>query len=154
MRALTISQPFASLIASGEKWVENRVWATDYRGELAIHAGKGTQYCNRRELSKYPTGCVIAVADLVACVYHHAVENRDPGPCDRLLMAGVDPQVFLDHEHTEGPWCWVLRNVRRVGPIPARGAQGLWEWERPDVDIMAEDSMPAPRPMGRPGMLF
>jgi len=50
MKALTISQPYASLIASGEKWVENRTWATRYRGPLAIHAGRGTQYLSRDEL--------------------------------------------------------------------------------------------------------
>lgn len=48
MKALTISQPFASLIASGEKWIENRIWYTSYRGPLAIHAGKGLQYLSRQ----------------------------------------------------------------------------------------------------------
>jgi len=52
MKALTISQPFASLIASGSKFVENRTWPTSYRGPLAIHAGKGTQYMTRREMSE------------------------------------------------------------------------------------------------------
>jgi len=37
MKALTISQPYASLIVSGKKWVENRTWGTSYRGMLAIH---------------------------------------------------------------------------------------------------------------------
>lgn len=50
MKALTISQPYASLIANGEKWIENRRWETLYRGKLAIHAGKGTQYLDRDEL--------------------------------------------------------------------------------------------------------
>ena len=68
MKALTISQPYASLIANGEKWVENRTWETKYRGPLAIHAGKGTQYLTRRELATYLSGCIIAVAELVACV--------------------------------------------------------------------------------------
>lgn len=43
VKALTISQPFAKLIADGEKFVENRGWPTHYRGRLAIHAGLGTQ---------------------------------------------------------------------------------------------------------------
>jgi hypothetical protein len=40
MRALSIRQPWAWLIVHGFKPVENRDWATDYRGPLAIHAGK------------------------------------------------------------------------------------------------------------------
>ena len=40
MRALTIRQPWASLIAAGVKTIETRSWSTKYRGPLAIHAGK------------------------------------------------------------------------------------------------------------------
>jgi len=40
MRALTIRQPWASLIAAGVKTIETRSWSTKYRGPLAIHAGR------------------------------------------------------------------------------------------------------------------
>lgn len=40
MRAITIRQPWASLIAAGVKTIETRSWSTKYRGPLAIHAGK------------------------------------------------------------------------------------------------------------------
>ena len=39
MKALTIHQPYASLIAVGAKRYETRSWATRYRGPIAIHAG-------------------------------------------------------------------------------------------------------------------
>lgn len=39
MRALTIRQPWASLVALGVKTIETRSWSTRYRGPLAIHAG-------------------------------------------------------------------------------------------------------------------
>jgi hypothetical protein len=36
----------------------------------------------------------------------------------------------LDHPHTEGPWCWVLRDVRKLDePVPCSGKQGLWDWD-------------------------
>ena len=38
MKALTIWQPWASLIARGVKQYETRSWATKYRGPIAIHA--------------------------------------------------------------------------------------------------------------------
>ena len=38
MKALTIWQPWASLIAGGAKQYETRSWATQYRGPIAIHA--------------------------------------------------------------------------------------------------------------------
>lgn len=40
MRALSIRQPWAWLIVNGHKPVENRDWATEYRGDLLIHASK------------------------------------------------------------------------------------------------------------------
>ena len=40
MKALTIIQPWATLIASGHKMNETRSWKTNYRGEVLIHAGK------------------------------------------------------------------------------------------------------------------
>ena len=135
--ALTISQPFADLIASGEKWVENRSWATKYRGWLAIHAGRGAQFLTRRQLEKVATGAVVAVAHLVACVdvlamkrgqafpelYDYAIDGR------RLSEAAV-----LNHRHTQGRIAWVLGGVRQLRePCPARGARGLWQWEVPDL---------------------
>lgn len=48
VRALTIRQPWASLIACGAKTVETRSWSTAWRGTLLIHAakeGRGFFYC-------------------------------------------------------------------------------------------------------------
>lgn len=38
MMALSVRQPWASLIVAGIKRVENRTWTTDYRGPLLVHA--------------------------------------------------------------------------------------------------------------------
>lgn len=39
MKALSIKQPWAWLIAKGHKDIENRTWKTNFRGEFLIHAG-------------------------------------------------------------------------------------------------------------------
>lgn len=130
MLALTISQPYASLIASGEKWIENRQWETKYRGPLAIHAGKGTQYLDRKQLVGYPAG-VVAVANLAACFSLADLDRLG----DRLATVGLTIDDVRQHEHAEGPWCWLLREVRRLRvPYPCGGAQGLWRWE-PSVEL-------------------
>lgn len=41
MKAITIRQPHASLIAAGVKTIETRPRSTSYRGRIAIHAAKG-----------------------------------------------------------------------------------------------------------------
>lgn len=131
MKALTISQPFASLIASGEKWIENRRWPTSYRGELAIHAGKGLQYLDKDELKEHPSGCVIAVAKLVACETLNAIMAKANCQTERRhwLIPGSSKSWYTasNHPHAEGPWCWILEDVRPIEHVPVRGAQGLWD---------------------------
>ena len=80
MRALTITQPWASLVMSGDKRVETRSWSTTYRGPLAIHAAKGwdvdarwfaEEVCGRilsLTPSILPRGAVLGLADLVDCL--------------------------------------------------------------------------------------
>lgn len=125
MKALTISQPFATLIRDGMKFVENRKWGTQYRGPLAIHAGKGRQYLTVEELAEYPTGAVIATAMLVACM-PLASMRRVSRNCP-IGKTGLTIGEVLGHEHTEGPWCWVLQHVHPCEPLPMGGRQGLWD---------------------------
>lgn len=130
MKALTICQPYAHLIAIGEKRVENRSWSTRYRGPIAIHAGKSRAYASPIDDHRYPGmawGAIVATAVLVACL---DADDIDDGDCDTIY-----PWI-RKHPHTEGPWCWVLDRVQRLdAPIPYKGAQGLWDW--PNAGPMA-----------------
>lgn len=137
--ALTISQPYASLIACGAKWVENRTWETLYHGPLAIHAGSGTQYLTRQQLLEYPTGSVIAIVELVGCVHLDQLRRaaRTGEVPRRLASRGLQPEFLrnlLDHEHTEGPFCWILRDVHPLTePVSVGGKQKLWDWQIPEL---------------------
>ena len=53
MKALTICQPYATLIVRGEKLVENREWPTRYRGRLLIHAGKSRQWLDDEDEAEF-----------------------------------------------------------------------------------------------------
>lgn len=114
MKALTICQPYAELIARREKPIENRTWPTAYRGQIAIHAGKSRDWLDDVDEEYHPNmafGAVVAIANLVDCLR-----------VERL------PENLRGNEHANGPWCFVLRDVRRLAkPIPWRGAQGLWD---------------------------
>ena len=87
MKALSLTQPWATLVAMGAKRIETRSWATSYRGPLAIHASKGLpswvadavrgepQFANAlgdlfdphgRALGDLPRGFIIATAKLIA----------------------------------------------------------------------------------------
>ena len=128
MKAITISQPYASLISNGIKFVENRTWETKYRGEIAIHSGKGTQYMTHKQMreNSLPFGTIVAFAQVQACVRRDWPDSR----LSMMLPPWCSVWKFLDHEHTEGPWCWIIGDVRKLDdPIPAKGALGLWWWD-------------------------
>lgn len=92
MKAITIYQPWASLIPLGAKKIETRSWATKYRGPIAIHAGLKPiprDYYGIRDflpcVCDFPYGRIIAIADLVDCLvidgYGHDL-NWLPGEND------------------------------------------------------------------------
>jgi hypothetical protein len=133
MNALTIGQPYAHLIATGQKPIENRTWFTNHRGLLAIHAGKSRDWLDSGEddVSMMAFGAIVAVARIVACL---------PKP-DRVIPSWGRWTHLIDHEHANGPWCWVLENVRRLNtPIACRGAQGLWTVPT-DVEQQVTDAL-------------
>lgn len=117
MKALTIHQPYAHLIVIRKKLVENRTWATKYRGPLLIHAGKSHEWLGIEDPSKYVMGAIVGVADLVDCL-----------PASKITQGYYEEKYpgLQHHEHVNGPWCWVLANARPVQPVSWKGAQGLW----------------------------
>lgn len=125
MKALTICQPYAELIARGEKRVENREWPTRYRGPLYIHAGKSREWLNGateedlrvRFGRDIEFGALVAVSTLSDCIHIDQVGRG---------MAAQRWPWLAEHEHTQGAWCWVLLNTQRIVPMPWRGAQGIW----------------------------
>lgn len=125
MMALTVRQPWAWMIIHAGKDIENRTWATRYRGPLLIHAGKGK-----------PTRAEIEWVDQYA---------RDRGvsiPWSQLEYGAVIGQVNLigcteSHESTwwMGPVGWILADPRPLPPRPAKGQLGLF-----DVSSVSHDS--------------
>lgn len=130
MKALTIRQPWAQLIASGAKDIENRTWSTNYRGLIVIHASaslnrsdvidacdhmgcfipKFSRRIFAEEAKTYPLGAALAVAELTD-----------------VVTASDSPWFF-------GPYGFVLQNVKRFAtPVPTKGALGLWGI--PDFEI-------------------
>lgn len=124
MKALTIKQPWAQLIAEGAKDIENRDWPTRERGWIAIHSSAKVSAndiqdaCDAMKMFiprfssriftadalSYPAGSIIAVAELVSCV-----------------------------SESESPWFFgrygfvIQRAIKLPTPIRIRGALGFWE---------------------------
>lgn len=145
MKAITILQPWASLIACGAKKIETRRWATKYRGQIAIHAGKSDKFRDLwadepfysvlvNEVSTYRLGHVIAVAELIDCVL--MVSGTTDGTITNKLLKVIlaNGEIITGKELEFGHYgpdryAWILTNVRQIEPVPAKGMQRLWEWE-------------------------
>lgn len=113
LRALSVKQPWANLIASGEKTIETRTWTTDYRGPLLIVSSKSPPI--------QPAGCAVAIATLVDC---RPMTAADEGATKCPLYPGAS--------------AWVLRDIRRVRPFKVRGSLGIYRVAVAHDDLMFE----------------
>ena len=127
MKAITIKQPYATLIAEGLKEYEFRTWKTKYRGEILIHAGKGVDKAAMMRFAhlklEYPSGCIIAKATLADCVV-----------IDETMKATLREKNFLVYQGTTEDADWhgygfKMESVEKISPIPVDGKLSLWEYE-------------------------
>jgi hypothetical protein len=161
IRCLTLTQPWASLVAVGAKHIETRSWKTDYRGLLAIHAAKAWTEDDQMLLAKepfrtplrnagyhlphhLPRGFVVALCELVRCIeipggplgniwYSYPTLTSAGTMLNVELPPGEPERSFGNYQ--PGRYAWVLANILQLDePIPARGYQSLWF---PDEELKA-----------------
>ena len=135
MKALTLYQPWATLVTYGVKCIETRTWPTAYRGPLVIHASKNVRYMphllvllHRGQIPPevsdlpYPTGALLGEACLIHCA-----------PAAWFLQGpdGIAAQEQALGDYGRGRWGWVFREARPYERAePWRGRQGLWTLDR------------------------
>ena len=119
MKALTLQQPFAELIVSGQKTIELRKWNTHFRGEFLIHASKTVDEDAMKHFgfSDLPIGCVVGKAVLVD-VKHYA--NQEEFLQDR------DKHLASEEWDTYG---FVMESAERVPLIVCKGQLGFWNFD-------------------------
>jgi len=106
VKALSIKQSWANLIAEGEKTIETRKWATDYRGSILIVSSRSPKI----DLA----GFALAIADVVYC-RPMTLQDETTAHCR------VYPNAYA----------WVLQNIRKIQPFAVRGKLGLYDVEMP-----------------------
>lgn len=127
MKAITVKQPWATLIAEGYKEYEFRTWKTKYRGDILIHAGKGIDKKAMERFKnlnlEYPVGQIIAKATITDCIY------VDEEFAQKLLKK--DPVVYRGLIN-KGDWDgygFKLENVEKIKPIEVNGKLNLWDYD-------------------------
>lgn len=136
MKALTVVQPWALLLAHGVKEYETRGRSTTYRGPLVLHASKRwtkdevrmtAEFRQRGVITQdmlsgpaWAFGSAIAMIDLVGCLATEVLEDQ-----------------VSDLEHALGNFSWDRFGWQMANPrlfelaVPARGMLGLWEYSGP-----------------------
>lgn len=108
MKALSIRQPWAWLIAMGYKDIENRSWSTQFRGKFLIHTGQKFDLIGYKwimsetdlalpEPWEFELGGIVGIAEITDCVMKH------------------DSPWFF------GQYGFVLENARQIQFVPLRG---------------------------------
>ena len=125
MKALSVTQPWATLIATGQKQIETRSWGTRYRGPLYIHAAKRFPayaktfalevYGNPVGLPTLPLGAIVAMAYL-----------SDVRPTEEMLPVVTALEAKYG-DFSPGRYAWILTNLVQIEPFPCKGALGLFE---------------------------
>jgi hypothetical protein len=131
--AISIRQPWAWAIVHAGKDIENRTWATRFRGPVAIHASKGMtkdEYAN----ANYYIQRVLGAVDQAWLTKWHGV-TASPARLDFGGIIGV-AEIVDCVDASESPWFFgprgfVLANARTVPFIPCKGALGFFEWVTP-----------------------
>jgi hypothetical protein len=146
MKALTIWQPWASLIMAGAKPWEWRGWRAP-RGiigrRIVIHAGARKPL--QKEIVAIIEGIQIGDSSLIADI---ALNFFDRVPlCSYHLACGLGTAILgesipaldwaqqhdksgLDSDRIDdSKWAWPLTDIQPFEPpIPCRGVQGFWNW--------------------------
>lgn len=162
MKALSIKQPWASLIVHGIKDIENRTWKTNFRGRIYVHASKinfkdfdvlmslpdrqrkvFNDFIKTNKFNSAIGSAIIGEVDIVDCVINHEsiwAEKLLPYPDinDYRNDEGGNIELFKENvrlfKEQKLIYNWVLANpVLYEKPIPAKGKLSLWE---PDFEIV------------------
>lgn len=139
-----MTQPWAWLTAEGLRTIDQRLWADDYRGRVAIHAGKTIDEDQVKALrrlgvplpAKLERQAFLAVAELVEVrQLVDSLEDARDSTCSSLTSAQL-LELFARQDapfsglpfNDKGrkAYAFVFRNVERVAPVPAQGDRLLW----------------------------
>ena len=119
MKVLSLKQPFAELILQGKKKIELRKWNTKFRGKFLIHSSKipDNKMMKKFGFKTLPCSFIVGEANLV---YVKKYNNQ------KELMK--DKNLHLANMNW-GKYGFVLKNIKRIKPIPAKGKLNFWEFK-------------------------
>lgn len=136
MKALTITQPWATLVILGVKHWETRGWPIPVElrrpTRIAIHAAKGWMADDRQYADELHARGLIPVpaAELPRGVVLGTVRLDGLARTTTAVTFPDATELELElGDYSPGRYAWLLGDPQPFPePIPAKGALGLWTW--------------------------
>jgi hypothetical protein len=133
MLALSIRQPWASLIVKAGKGVENRDWPTKVRGRILVHAAKGMTHAEYEDAIDFAVHAIRADPRNAGAA--KIVTLRELGfAVDALERGGIIGSVEIVDcvQHSDSPWFmgrygFVLRDPQPLPFRPWKGQLGFFD---------------------------
>lgn len=152
MKALSLYQPWASLMAGGKKRIETRSWPHPgpFPAIVAIHAAKtwtgrlaalcrespfreALEECSifthsdarnlRRAKGNMPFGCVLAIGRI-----------REVIGTEEVIFKASELTEYKFGDYSPGRYAWVFDKIIPLPePIAVDGQRGLWDWVVPQL---------------------
>ena len=121
MKALTLKQPWATLISEGLKEYEFRSWKTNYRGKILIHSGKGVDkkdLDNFKNLNlEYPQSKILALIELEDCIKIDEEFNKKIKELNNPVYGNKDRDGYA----------WKIKLIKKIDSKDIiNGKLGLW----------------------------
>ena len=117
MKALSLKQPWTTLIVTGIKPIENRKWSTSYRGQLLMHASKTWD----KEGAQWIVDHFPELKDLIYWSNH--LKGKIIGQVDM-----IDCVTQYDSPWFFGPYGFIFRDaIEFKNPIPYKGQLNIFE---------------------------
>jgi hypothetical protein len=137
MKAISLYQPWATLVVLGIKRLETRRWQTTHSGLLAIHASRtfpaeGRELCRQEPFRsllaragfsdeyELPRGALLGMVQLRRCLRIEEIDLESLAEAERT--AG---------DFSPGRWAWVLEQAEPfLLPISCPGQRGVFTVSR------------------------
>ena len=111
IKAISLHQPYASMIQQGSKTIETRTWYTDHRGDLLICSTLNP------DIVGFKCGYALCIVNLKNC---------------RPMICSDDAAARCEYREDLKLFAWVLTEIREIEPFRVRGQQGIYEVEVED----------------------
>lgn len=137
MKTISIKQPWAFLICSGIKPIENRTWPTNYKGRVLVHAS--AKRCDINKIFTNEQWAEMGEENRIECAFPDSPTSAIIGSVEIVDCLINDESIWAEKTEKEPIiYNWVLANpVLFAKPIlNVKGKLSLWDYPMTEEEYL------------------